>query len=75
VPTRGLSSAVPPVTSRLTGHKCAIKLDHSWRLANELGARVIIPIAHRYCGLRDFTIADPNGFGIRFASLLPGRTR
>jgi len=45
-------------------------VDDYWRLANDLGARIIIPIADRYYGLRDFTIADPDGFGVRFASLL-----
>ena len=47
-------------------------VDACWRSANELQARVIIPIADRYYGLRDFTIADPDGFGVRFASLLLG---
>ena len=46
-------------------------VDEYWRLANEIGARVIIPLADRYYGLRDFTIADLDGFGVRFASLLP----
>ena len=45
-------------------------VDDNWRLAVEIGARIIIPIADRYYGLRDFTIADPDGFGIRFASEL-----
>jgi catechol 2,3-dioxygenase-like lactoylglutathione lyase family enzyme len=45
-------------------------VDDYWRLANEVGAPVIVPIADRYYGLRDFTIADPDGFGVRFASLL-----
>lgn len=45
-------------------------VDEYWRLANEIGARIIIPIADRYYGLRDFTIADPDGFGVRFASVL-----
>jgi uncharacterized glyoxalase superfamily protein PhnB len=48
-------------------------VDEQWRVANEIGARIVIPIADRYYGLRDFTIADPDGFGVRFASLLPGR--
>jgi catechol 2,3-dioxygenase-like lactoylglutathione lyase family enzyme len=43
-------------------------VDEYWRLANEIGAKVIVPIADRYYGLRDFTIADPDGFGIRFAT-------
>jgi catechol 2,3-dioxygenase-like lactoylglutathione lyase family enzyme len=46
-------------------------VDHYWRVANEIGARIIVPIADRYYGLRDFTIADPDGFGVRFATLLP----
>ena len=43
--------------------------DH-WRLANEIGAQIIVPIADRYYGLRDFIIADLEGFGVRFASAL-----
>jgi catechol 2,3-dioxygenase-like lactoylglutathione lyase family enzyme len=45
-------------------------VDHYWSLANQMGARIILPIADRYYGLRDFTIADPDGFGIRFGSNL-----
>jgi catechol 2,3-dioxygenase-like lactoylglutathione lyase family enzyme len=45
-------------------------VDEYWKLANEIGAQVIIPLADRYYGLRDFTIADPDGFGVRFASVL-----
>lgn len=41
-----------------------------WKLAYEIGANVISPIADRYYGLRDFTITDPDGFGIRFATTL-----
>src|SRR5262245_60230804 len=48
-------------------------VDEYWKLANEIGAPIIIPIADRYYGLRDFTIADPDGFGVRFASLLQGK--
>src|SRR5919108_3875103 len=43
-------------------------VDDYWRLANDIGAQVIVPIADRSYGLRDFTIADPDGFGVRFAS-------
>ena len=45
-------------------------VDEYWKLANEIGARIIIPVADRYYGLRDFTIADPDGFGLRFGSVL-----
>jgi uncharacterized glyoxalase superfamily protein PhnB len=46
-------------------------VDEYWKLVNEIGAQVIIPLGNRYYGLRDFTIADPDGFGVRFASELP----
>jgi catechol 2,3-dioxygenase-like lactoylglutathione lyase family enzyme len=45
-------------------------VDECWKVASDVGARVVVPIGDRYYGLRDFTIADPDGFGIRFASLL-----
>jgi len=45
-------------------------VDAFWKVANEIGAEVVMPIADRYYGLRDFTILDPDGFGIRFASNL-----
>jgi hypothetical protein len=48
-------------------------VDGYWKLANEIGAPVIVPIADRYYGLRDFVIADPDGFGVRFASILQSR--
>ena len=44
-------------------------VDDCWKVAIDVGARVVVPIGDRYYGLRDFTIADPDGFGIRFASL------
>jgi catechol 2,3-dioxygenase-like lactoylglutathione lyase family enzyme len=44
-------------------------VDECWKLATDVGARIVVPIADRYYGLRDFTIADPDGFGVRFASL------
>ena len=45
-------------------------VDDCWKVASDVGARVVVPIGDRYYGLRDFTIADPDGFGIRFASLV-----
>jgi catechol 2,3-dioxygenase-like lactoylglutathione lyase family enzyme len=45
-------------------------VDDRWRVANEIGARIVVPLGDRYYGLRDFTLADPDGFGIRFASKL-----
>ena len=43
-------------------------VDHYWELCQEIGAQVIRPIENRYYGLRDFTIAGPDGLGIRFAT-------
>ena len=48
-------------------------VDECWARVQELGAEIVLPIADRYYGLRDFTIADPDGFGVRFASRLDGR--
>jgi catechol 2,3-dioxygenase-like lactoylglutathione lyase family enzyme len=43
-------------------------VDYYWKLAKEMGAQIVIPIADRYYGLRDFIISDPDGFGVRFAT-------
>jgi catechol 2,3-dioxygenase-like lactoylglutathione lyase family enzyme len=45
-------------------------VDRYWALARELGCTVIRPIEDRYYGLRDFTIAGPDGVGLRFATRL-----
>ena len=43
-------------------------VDSVWAVAQTLGLTVERPIADRYYGLRDFTVLDPDGFGLRFAS-------
>jgi catechol 2,3-dioxygenase-like lactoylglutathione lyase family enzyme len=45
-------------------------VDQAWALANGLGLRVEQPVGDRYYGLRDFTVLDPDGFGLRFAGPL-----
>jgi len=47
-------------------------VDAMWQRAAAIGAPVSAPIGDRFYGLRDFTIRDPDGFGLRFASPLPG---
>jgi catechol 2,3-dioxygenase-like lactoylglutathione lyase family enzyme len=47
-------------------------VDARWQRAIGMGARVLAPVADRDYGLRDFTIADPDGFGIRFATRIEG---
>src|SRR5262245_5944042 len=46
-------------------------VDDYWRVANEIDAHIIVPIGDRYYGLRDFSVVDPDGFGVRFATILP----
>jgi catechol 2,3-dioxygenase-like lactoylglutathione lyase family enzyme len=46
-------------------------VDAFWERARAMGARVLAPIEDRPYGLRDFTILDPDGFGVRFGSVLP----
>jgi uncharacterized glyoxalase superfamily protein PhnB len=43
-------------------------VDDYWKLVKEMRAQIVIPIADRYYGLRDFIISDPDGFGVRFAT-------
>lgn len=45
-------------------------VDRRWERARELGLAVERPIADRYYGLRDFTVVDHDGTGLRFASRL-----
>ena len=45
-------------------------VDRHWARARKLGARVVEAIGDRDYGLRDFTIADQDGFGLRFGTPL-----
>jgi len=45
-------------------------VDAYWARAQAMGAHVLAPIADRNYGLRDFTILDADGFGLRFGSRL-----
>lgn len=46
-------------------------VDQYWNRASAMRAQIVTPIGDRFYGERDFLIADPDGFGLRFASLLP----
>lgn len=70
---RGAALAAPPAFPLANVRVMVPDVDECWKRANDLGARIISPVADRYYGLRDFTLADPDGFGVRFASLLPAR--
>ncbi|HVI60177.1 MAG TPA: VOC family protein [Luteimonas sp.] len=45
-------------------------VDALWEHVLALGVAPAHPIGDRYYGLRDFTLADPSGFEIRFAQPL-----
>src|SRR5207247_2439080 len=69
----GVAALVTPPPFPLANIRVMVPdVDEYWKLANEIDAKIIIPIADRYYGLRDFTIADPDGFGVRFSSVLRG---
>jgi catechol 2,3-dioxygenase-like lactoylglutathione lyase family enzyme len=42
----------------------------AWERAMAMGVPVAQPIGDRAYGLRDFTVVDPDGFGVRFATRL-----
>ena len=43
-------------------------VERLWQQVNEMGLPIVAPIADRPYGLRDFTLADPDGFGVRFGT-------
>jgi catechol 2,3-dioxygenase-like lactoylglutathione lyase family enzyme len=62
----------PPATPVMNVRVMVPDVDRCWQRVTELGLRVVAVIADREYGLRDFTIADPDGFGLRFATRLAG---
>jgi catechol 2,3-dioxygenase-like lactoylglutathione lyase family enzyme len=46
-------------------------VDAVWERCVQLELPVHSAIENRYYGLRDFTILDPDGFGLRFATAIP----
>jgi catechol 2,3-dioxygenase-like lactoylglutathione lyase family enzyme len=58
----------PPPSPQANVRVMVPDVDVWWRRATCMVAEVLAPIADRDYGLRDFTIADPDGFGIRFAT-------
>jgi catechol 2,3-dioxygenase-like lactoylglutathione lyase family enzyme len=63
----------PPPTPQANVRVMVPDADAWWRRARDTGARVLAPIADRDYGLRDFTIADPDGFGLRFGTRIEPR--
>jgi catechol 2,3-dioxygenase-like lactoylglutathione lyase family enzyme len=61
----------PPATPVMNVRVMVPDVDRFWARVKESGLPVVAPIADRPYGLRDFTVADPDGFGVRFATRLP----
>jgi catechol 2,3-dioxygenase-like lactoylglutathione lyase family enzyme len=58
----------PPSSPQANVRVMVPDVDALWRRAIGMGARSLSPIADRDYGLRDFTLSDPDGFGLRFAT-------
>jgi len=63
---------VPPPPAHQVGNILVMvpNVDDYWALTQKLGCRVIRTVADREYGLRDFTIAGPDGIGLRFGTYL-----
>jgi catechol 2,3-dioxygenase-like lactoylglutathione lyase family enzyme len=61
---------LPPNTVRANVRIMVRDVNAAWERMAALGAPVAQPIGDRAYGLRDFTVVDPDGFGVRFASRL-----
>ena len=70
---RGEAMGPVPDTVQANFRVIVPDVDRYWELAAEMGARVLAPIADKSYGLRDFAIADPDGFAVRFATHLEDR--
>lgn len=57
-----------PATPVMNVRVMVADVDRVWQTVNELGLRIVAPIADRSYHLRDFTITDPDGFGVRFGT-------
>ena len=61
----------PPPTNPIGNMRVMVpNVDEYWNLANERGAKILSNIEDRYYGLRDFTLAGPDGLALRFATWL-----
>ena len=60
-----------PASPRWTNLRIVVSdVDQIWGFVKELGLPVISAISDRFYGLRDFVVADPAKFEIRFAQML-----
>ena len=60
-----------PVVPRWTNLRIMVNdVEAVWKRTLALGLTPVHPIGDRFYGLRDFKLADPSGFEIRFAQAL-----
>jgi catechol 2,3-dioxygenase-like lactoylglutathione lyase family enzyme len=65
-------NALPPPSFPVGNMRILVpNVDDYWALSQQMGVQVIRPLENRSYGLRDFTIAGPDGLALRFATRLP----
>jgi catechol 2,3-dioxygenase-like lactoylglutathione lyase family enzyme len=63
--------ALPPLSFPVGNIRILVpNVDDYWTLSQQMGAQVIRLLEDRSYGLRDFTIAEPDGLALRFATRL-----
>ena len=62
--------SAPPAVPQANVRVMVADVNAYWQRASAMSVQVLAAIEDREYGLRDFTILDPDGFGIRFGSLL-----
>ena len=68
---KALPEAPPPLPHPVATVRIMVPdVDASWRVAQQMGASILWPLADRAYGLRDFTIVGPDGVGLCFATRL-----
>jgi catechol 2,3-dioxygenase-like lactoylglutathione lyase family enzyme len=64
-------NAPPPLSFPIGNMRILVpNVDDYWTLSQQMGVQVIRSVENRSYGLRDFTIAGPDGLGLRFATRL-----
>jgi catechol 2,3-dioxygenase-like lactoylglutathione lyase family enzyme len=64
-------NALPPPSFPVGNIRVLVpNVDDYWTLSQQMEVQVIRPVENRTYGLRDFTIAGPDGIALRFATRL-----
>jgi len=68
---------LPDLAARVEGHQHWINaedVDALHQFHKERGAPIVAPIENKPWGAREYTVEDPNGYHLRFASMATGQT-